>query len=100
MDFIKGLPRTRRQHDLIWVIVVRMTKTSRFLVVKPTDSTKDYAKLYINEIVRLYGVQFSIISDRGPQSASHFKKVLVLKLTLVQHFIHRRMGRHSVPFRP
>ena len=74
MDFIKGLPRTRRQHDLIWVIVVRMTKTSRFLVIKPTDSTKDYAKLYINEIVRLHGVPLSIISDRGPQFTSQFWK--------------------------
>ena len=90
MDFIKGLPRTRRQHDLIWVIVVRMTKTSRFLVVKPTDSTKDYAKLYINEIVRLYGVQFSIISDRGPQFTSHFwkslKKVLNTQVNLYTSF--------------
>ena len=38
MDFIKGLPRTRRQHDSIWVIVDRMTKSSRFLAVKTTDS--------------------------------------------------------------
>ena len=30
MDFIVGLPRTRRQHDSIWVIVDRITKTSSF----------------------------------------------------------------------
>ena len=30
MDFITGLPRTRRQHESIWVIVDRMTKSSRF----------------------------------------------------------------------
>ena len=62
-----GLPCTCRQHDSIWVIVDRMTKSSRFLVVKTTDSTKDYATLYINEVVRLHGVPFSIISDRCPQ---------------------------------
>ena len=28
MDFIMGLIRTRRQHDSIWVIVDRMTKSS------------------------------------------------------------------------
>ena len=72
MDFILGLPRTRRQHDSIWVIVRRMTKSSRFLAVKTTDSVEDYSKLYINEIVRLHGVPFSIISDRGPQFTSHF----------------------------
>ena len=31
MDFITGLPRIRRQHDSIWVIVDRMTKSSRLL---------------------------------------------------------------------
>ena len=36
MDFITGLPRIRRQHDLIWVIVDRMTKSSHFLAVKTT----------------------------------------------------------------
>ena len=34
MYFITELSRTRRQHDSIWVIVDRMTKSSRFLVVK------------------------------------------------------------------
>ncbi|KAH0633127.1 hypothetical protein KY284_035913 [Solanum tuberosum] len=74
MDFITGLPRTRRQHDSIWVIVDRVTNSSRFLAVKTTDSAEDYAKLYINEIVRLHGVPLSIISDRGPQFTSHFWK--------------------------
>ena len=35
---------------------------------------EDYAKLYINEIVRLHGVPLSIISDMGPQFTSHFWK--------------------------
>ena len=104
MDFIVGLPRTRRQHDSIWVIVDRMIKSSRFLAVMSTDSAEDYVKLYINEIVRFHGVPLSIISDKGPQFTSHFwkslKKVLVVKLTLVQHFIYIRMGRQSVPLRP
>ena len=47
MEFIKGLPRTRRQHDSIWVIVGRMIKSSRFFAVKTTYSSEDYAKLYL-----------------------------------------------------
>ena len=97
MDFITEFPHTRRQqHDSIWVIVDRMTKSSRFLAVKTTYSVEDYPKLYLTEIVRLHGVPLSIVSDRGPQFNSHFwksfQKVLELKLTLVQHFIHRWMG--------
>ena len=72
MDFITGLPRTCRQHDSIWVNVDRVTKSSHFLAVKTTDSAEDYAKIYINEIVRLHGVPLSIISDRGPQFTFHF----------------------------
>ena len=51
-----------------------MTMSSHFLPVKTADSTEDYAKLYINEIVRLHGIPLSIISDRGPQFTSHFRK--------------------------
>ena len=74
MDFITGLPRTRGQHNSIWVKVDRMSKSSRFLAVKTTYSAEDYAKLYLTEIVRLNGVPFSIMSDRGPQFTSQFWK--------------------------
>ena len=77
MDFITGLPLTRRQHHSIRVIVDRMTKSSRFLAVKTTYSAEDYARIYINEIVRLHGVPLSIISDRGPQFTSQFRKTFL-----------------------
>ena len=72
MDFITGFPHNRRQHDSIWVIVDRLTKSSRFLAVKTTYSAEDYAKPYLSKIVRLHGVPLSIISDRGPQFTSDF----------------------------
>ena len=56
MDFITGLPRSCRQHDSIWVIVDRMTKSAHFLLVKTTHTAEDYAKLYLQEVVRLHGV--------------------------------------------
>ncbi|KAH0711565.1 hypothetical protein KY289_007524 [Solanum tuberosum] len=74
MDFITGLPRSRRQHDSIWVIVDRMTKSAHFLPVKTTNTAEDYAKLYVQEIVRLHGVPISIISDRGAQFTAQFWK--------------------------
>ena len=49
MDFVVGLPKTRKYFDSIWVVVDRMTKSAHFLPVKTTYGAKDYAKLYIHE---------------------------------------------------
>ena len=74
MDFVVGLPKSKRHFDSIWVIVDRMTKSAHFLPVKTSYSAEDYAKLYIREMVKLHGVPLSIISDRGTQFTSHFWK--------------------------
>ena len=51
MDFIVGLPRTKRKHDAIWVIVDLLTKLAHFLAIRVTDSLSSLAELYICEIV-------------------------------------------------
>ena len=61
MDFIKGLPRTHRQHDSIWVIVDWRTKSSRFFGGQVYRFGKDYCNLYINKIVSVHGVPLYII---------------------------------------
>jgi hypothetical protein len=65
MDFIVGLPNTSRNHDSIWVIVDRLTKTTHFLPVHTTHRTEKYAEVYIDQIVRLHGIPRTIVSDRG-----------------------------------
>ena len=66
MDFVVGLPLTRRKHDLVWVVVGRLTKTTYFLPVRTDYSLDKLAERYIKEIVRLHGIPISIISDRDP----------------------------------
>ena len=36
MDFVVGLPKTRRLHNSMWVIVDRMTKSSLFIPINST----------------------------------------------------------------
>ncbi|KAH0669077.1 hypothetical protein KY289_023570 [Solanum tuberosum] len=40
MDFVVGLPKTRKGFDSIWVVVDRMTKSAHFLPVKTTYGQK------------------------------------------------------------
>ncbi|KAH9665582.1 Endonuclease [Citrus sinensis] len=92
MDFVSGLPRSRRGCDCIWVIVDRLTKSAHFLARKSTDNVGQLARLFIKEIVRLHGVPVSIVSDRDPLFTSRFWASL-----------HKELGtklRFSTAFHP
>ncbi|XP_070002860.1 uncharacterized protein [Nicotiana sylvestris] len=64
MDFVIGLPRTQKKFDVVWVIVDRLTKSVHFIQVAITYFSERLAEIYIREIIRLYGVLVSIMSDR------------------------------------
>ena len=72
MDFMVELPLTRRNHDSIWVVVDRLTKSAHFLPVRTDYSLDKLAKLYIEEIVQVHEILMSIISDRDPRFTSRF----------------------------
>jgi hypothetical protein len=72
MDFNSGLPTTQKGHDLIWVIVDRLTKLAHFIPVKTYFQPPQYTMKYIAKIVRLHGIPKTIVSDRGPQFMAHF----------------------------
>ncbi|KAJ9557088.1 hypothetical protein OSB04_011702 [Centaurea solstitialis] len=72
MDFVTKLPKTKKGHDTIWVIVDRLTKSAHFLPIKETYSIDKLAQLYVGEIVMRHGVPISIISDRDSRFTSRF----------------------------
>ncbi|WVZ97299.1 hypothetical protein U9M48_042847 [Paspalum notatum var. saurae] len=72
MDFIVGLPGTRKGYNSIRVVVDRLTKVAHFIPVNTTYSGARLAELYISRIVCLHGVPKRIISDRGSQFTSRF----------------------------
>ncbi|GKB04369.1 putative reverse transcriptase domain-containing protein, partial [Tanacetum coccineum] len=63
MDFVTKLPKTSSEHDTIWVIVDRFTKSAHFISTRETYSMETLTRLYIKEIVSWHGVPISIISD-------------------------------------
>ncbi|KAJ9548153.1 hypothetical protein OSB04_020696 [Centaurea solstitialis] len=72
MDFVTKLPKTKKGHDSIWVIVDRLTKSAHFLPIKESFSIDRLAQLYVDEIVMRHGVPISIISDRDNRFTSRF----------------------------
>ena len=51
MDFVTPLPRTQQKHDVVWVIVDRLTKSAHFLAVRMTFALERFCRLYIRKIV-------------------------------------------------
>jgi hypothetical protein len=50
MDFITGFPRTGKQHDLIMVVVEKLTKAAHFIPLKTTHKTTDVADIFMKEV--------------------------------------------------
>ena len=73
MDFVSGLPFKQRKHDVIWVIINRLTKLAHFVPIR-MDYYMDRLVEYVDEIVRLHGVPSSIVSNRDPRFMSRFWK--------------------------
>ncbi|GKF80473.1 putative reverse transcriptase domain-containing protein [Tanacetum coccineum] len=98
MDFITKLPRTRSGHDVIWVVVDRLTISAHFLAIREDYSTKKLARLYTDEIVARHGVPVSIISDRDARFTSRlwqtFQKALGTRLDMSTAY-HPHTGGQS-----
>ncbi|GKG37966.1 putative reverse transcriptase domain-containing protein, partial [Tanacetum coccineum] len=72
MDFVTKLPGTNIGHDIIWVIVDRLTMSAHFLPMHEDYKMDRLVRLYLNEIIARHGVPISIISDHDSRFTSRF----------------------------
>eukprot|EP00253_Pinus_taeda_P019164 PITA_19164 len=80
MDFITGLPQTRKNHDSIMVVVDKLSKAAHFIPVHSTYKVVQIAHLFMKNVFRLHGLPKVIISDRDVKFTSTFWRMLFAEL--------------------
>ncbi|XXG47566.1 hypothetical protein AAC387_Pa02g2193 [Persea americana] len=78
MDFISGLPNTKKGNNAIWIILDSLTKSAYFIPMKTGNKMHmvPLAELFVNEIVNRHGQPVSITSNRDSRFVSRFWKTL------------------------
>ena len=77
MDFIMGLPRTRKKHyTAILVVVDRLSKMVHLIPTTDNVTAEQTAEHYEEHILRLHGIPQNIVSDRDPRFVAAFWKKL------------------------
>ena len=74
-DFITKLPLAQK-YDLILVVVDRLTKMVYFIPTIEKTMVKGLARLFRDNVWKLYSLPESIISNRGPQFATELMQEL------------------------
>jgi transposase InsO family protein len=81
MDFIVDLPKSKS-----FVVVDRLTKMAHFVPCNKTITSKETARLFLENVYKYHGLPDNIIFDRGTQFTSKFWqslfKILQVKINL------------------
>jgi transposase InsO family protein len=76
MDFVVQLPKTKRGHDALMVVIDRLSKLV-VLIPTTTDATAaQTAQLFFDNVFRQHGLPRAIVSDRDSKFTSKFWNAL------------------------
>ena len=63
MDFITGLPKSKKKNNSIFVVTNKLSKEAHFIPLKSTYNDVKIADIFLKEIFRLHGITKVIILD-------------------------------------
>lgn len=82
MDFIMDLPQTLTQtlHDVILVVVDRLSKYAHFIPTTATVTPEDLAHVLVDRVFKLYGMPREVLTERGSVFTSALTQALFKSL--------------------
>jgi len=72
IDFITGLPKSKKQNDFVMVVVDKLSKAAHFIPVKYTYKAVNITDIFMREVFRLHGIPKIIISDKDVKFTGNF----------------------------
>ena len=72
MEFVGGLPMSKKGHDYLYVVVDRFSKMCILMPCKNQVTTKLTAHLYFQNVWVHFGLPTSIVSDRDSRFLGEF----------------------------
>ena len=86
MDFIIGLPKSKKKNDSIFVVVDKLSKASHFIPVKSTYKAVCIAIIFLKDIFKLHGIPKELIPDRDTKFTRTFWRYLFFGLEMQLNF--------------
>ena len=83
MDFVGGLPTTRKGHDYLFMVVDRFSKMCVLMPCKKTINGQEAANLFFGQVWVHFGIPRSIISDRDTRFPSALWTTLWEKMDMI-----------------
>lgn len=76
VDFLTHLPCMACNHNVVMVVVDRLSKQAHFVATRDTATAEDIVQLFYTHVFKHHGVPTSIVSDRDPKFTSVFWETL------------------------
>ena len=86
MDFVTGIPKSKKQNESIFVVFDKFSKEAHFIPVTSTYKTVHIADIFLKEIFILHGIARETISDRDTKFSKNFWKSLFSRLETESNF--------------